>query len=158
MKTVILRPAAIYGPGDPERFFMIFKRVAKGSFPMFGKGKTFYHPLYIDNLVDAFLLAMQEGVGDGGTYLIADEEYVEIKDPCRPCGEGNGCGYESAALPDCSPHDGWLLFRVYLPPFQDYASDFSASRKTGIAKTVRLIFPARKKTSVTTRRWDWTKA
>ncbi|HDO29638.1 MAG TPA: NAD(P)-dependent oxidoreductase, partial [Desulfobacteraceae bacterium] len=27
MDTVILRPAAIYGPGDPERFFMIFKRV-----------------------------------------------------------------------------------------------------------------------------------
>ena len=33
MKTVILRPAAIYGPGDPERFYMIFKKVAKGSFP-----------------------------------------------------------------------------------------------------------------------------
>ena len=32
METVILRPAAIYGPGDPERFFMIFKRVSKGTF------------------------------------------------------------------------------------------------------------------------------
>ena len=40
-KTTILRPAAIYGPGDPERFHMIFKRVAKGSFPMFGNGRTF---------------------------------------------------------------------------------------------------------------------
>ena len=33
METVILRPAAIYGPGDPERFFMIFKRVARGTLP-----------------------------------------------------------------------------------------------------------------------------
>ncbi len=90
LKTVILRPAAIYGPGDPERFFMIFRRVANGSFPMFGKGKTFYHPLYIDNLVDAFLLAMQEGVGDGGTYLIADEEYVEIKDLVLRVGKAMG--------------------------------------------------------------------
>jgi nucleoside-diphosphate-sugar epimerase len=86
LKTVILRPAAIYGPGDPERFFMIFKRVAKGSFPMFGNGKTYYHPLYIDNLVDAFLLAMEPGRGDGKAYLVADERYVEIEELVRKVG------------------------------------------------------------------------
>lgn len=79
MKTVIIRPSAIYGPGDPERFFMIFRRVNNGLFPMFGSGKTFYHPLYVDNLVDAHMLAMEPGKGDGGTYLIADEEYVTIE-------------------------------------------------------------------------------
>lgn len=80
MKTVILRPAAIYGPGDPERFFMIFKRVAGGRFPMFGNGKTYYHPLYIDNLIDAHMLSMEDGKGDGEAYLIADEDYIEIKE------------------------------------------------------------------------------
>lgn len=79
MPAVILRPAAIYGPGDPERFFMIFKRVRKGFFPMFGSGKTLYHPLYIDNLADVMILAMEPGKGDGEAYLIADEEYVEIE-------------------------------------------------------------------------------
>ena len=83
MRTVIIRPAAIYGPGDPERFFMIYRRVARGRFPMFGNGRTLYHPLYIDNLVDALVLAMQEGKGDGQTYLIADEEYVTIEDLVR---------------------------------------------------------------------------
>jgi 2-alkyl-3-oxoalkanoate reductase len=80
METVILRPAAIYGPGDPERFFMIFKRVAKGTFPMFGSGRTLYHPLYIDNLVDSFLLCMPAGVGSGRAYLIADEHYYPIEE------------------------------------------------------------------------------
>jgi nucleoside-diphosphate-sugar epimerase len=80
LPTTIIRPAAIYGPGDPERFFMIYKRVASGTFPMFGNGRTLYHPLYIDNLVDAFGLAMQPGKGDGQAYLIADEEYVPIED------------------------------------------------------------------------------
>jgi nucleoside-diphosphate-sugar epimerase len=80
LKTVILRPAAIYGPGDPERFFMIFKRVAKGKFPMFGSGKTLYHPLYIDNLVHAHMLAMEPGKGEGQTYLIADKEYLSIEE------------------------------------------------------------------------------
>jgi 2-alkyl-3-oxoalkanoate reductase len=80
LKSTILRPTAIFGPGDPERFFMIYKRVKKGVFPMFGHGKTFYHPVYIDNLVDAFILAMDLNKGNGETYIIADEEYVTIED------------------------------------------------------------------------------
>jgi nucleoside-diphosphate-sugar epimerase len=83
METVILRPAAIYGPGDPERFFMIFKRVSKGVFPMFGSGRTLYHPLYIDNLVDAFLLCLPPGAGSGRTYLIADQDYFPIEEIVR---------------------------------------------------------------------------
>jgi len=87
MKTVILRPTAIYGPGDPERFFMIFKRVYNGKFPMFGSGKTLYHPLYVENLVDAHMLAMEPGNGDGQTYLIADEEYVSIENLVQRVGK-----------------------------------------------------------------------
>lgn len=87
LPTVILRPSAIYGPGDPERFHMIFKRVAKGKFPMFGNGKTLYHPVYIDNLVDAFILAQEPGKGDGKVYLIADAEYIEIEDLVQRVGQ-----------------------------------------------------------------------
>jgi 2-alkyl-3-oxoalkanoate reductase len=77
MRATILRPTAIYGPGDPERFHMIYRRLSKGPFPMFGRGDTYYHPLYIDNLVDAFICSMEKG--DGGTYLIGDEEYFPIR-------------------------------------------------------------------------------
>jgi 2-alkyl-3-oxoalkanoate reductase len=47
---------------------------------MFGSGRTLYHPLYIDNLVDAFLLCMPPGVGSGREYLIADEKYYPIEE------------------------------------------------------------------------------
>lgn len=80
IEHVILRPTAIYGPGDPGRFLMIYKRVKKGTFPMFGRGKTFYHPLYIDNLVDAFILAMAPGAGAGKAYIIGDEEFFSIEE------------------------------------------------------------------------------
>jgi nucleoside-diphosphate-sugar epimerase len=83
MPTVIIRPAATYGPGDPERFFLIYKRVSQGLFPIFGSGKTYYHPLYIDNLIDAFMLAMEEGRGDGEAFLIADEEFITIENLIR---------------------------------------------------------------------------
>ena len=46
---------------------MIFRRVAEGTFPMFGSGRTLYHPLYIDILVDAFLLAMAPGRARGSS-------------------------------------------------------------------------------------------
>ena len=66
---------------------MIFKRVKKGLFPIFGTGKTFYHPVYIDNLVDAFILALDLETGKGGTYLIADEEYLPIETLVKKVGE-----------------------------------------------------------------------
>lgn len=99
LSAVTLRPAAIYGPGDPERFYMIFKRVSKGTFPMFGDGKTFYHPVYIDNLVDAFLLAMNPGVGDGETYIIGDDEYLSIEDLVKKAGEALGVEVRTPKFP-----------------------------------------------------------
>ena len=90
MPIVIIRPTAIFGPGDHERYTMIFKRVGSGTFPMFGSGKTFYHPVYIDNLTDAFLLVMQDGKGDGQAYIIADEEYVELNDLVRRVAKAMG--------------------------------------------------------------------
>jgi len=86
LETTILRPAAIYGPGDPERFFMIFRRVARGRFPMFGSGATLYPPLYIDSLVDAFLLAQGPGRGAGEAYLIADADYLSIEELVKAVG------------------------------------------------------------------------
>jgi nucleoside-diphosphate-sugar epimerase len=80
LRVVTLRPTAIYGPGDPERFFMLFKRISTGFFPMFGNGKVHYHPLYIDNLVDAFELAAASDKGSGEAYLIGDEHYCTLNE------------------------------------------------------------------------------
>ena len=80
MNITILRPAAIYGPGDPERWLMLFKRVSAGRFLMFGDGKATYHPLYIDNLIDAFELAAEKDEAIGQTYLIADENYYQLNE------------------------------------------------------------------------------
>ncbi len=80
MKIAILRPAAIYGPEDPERWLMLFKRVSAGRFLMFGDGKATYHPVYIDNLIDAFELAADKDEAIGQTYLIADEKYYSLNE------------------------------------------------------------------------------
>lgn len=99
LSAVTLRPAAIYGPGDPERFYMIFKRVSTGLFPMFGSGETLYHPVYIDNLVDAFLLAQDSEHSGGRAYLIADERYYPIEEIVRKVGEALGVSVRIPHLP-----------------------------------------------------------
>jgi nucleoside-diphosphate-sugar epimerase len=83
LKATILRPNAIYGPGDLGRYRMIFRQLRKGWFPMLGNGQVLYHPLYIDNFMDSFVLAMEENKGVGQAYLIADEHYVTIEDLVR---------------------------------------------------------------------------
>ena len=99
LKTSILRPAAIFGPGDPERYYLIFRQVARGWFPMFGDGRTLYHPLYIDNFLDAFEIVMHEDAGVGETYLIADEEYVSIEDLVRRTAKAMGAPVKIRHLP-----------------------------------------------------------
>ena len=78
--AVILRPTAIYGPGDPGRFLILFRLVSKGTFFMFGDGNTCYHPVYIDNLVDAFELVTEKDGISGETYIIADEHYYTLNE------------------------------------------------------------------------------
>jgi nucleoside-diphosphate-sugar epimerase len=80
LDAVTIRPTAIYGPGDPERFLMLFRMVKRQSFLMFGNGRTFYHPVYIDNLVDAFERAAEKDGIRGETYIIGDEHYYSLND------------------------------------------------------------------------------
>jgi nucleoside-diphosphate-sugar epimerase len=53
---------------------------------MFGDGKATYHPLYIDNLIDAFELAAEKDGAIGQTYLIADENYYQLNELVRRIG------------------------------------------------------------------------
>ena len=78
LDAVTLRPTAIYGPGDPGRFLILFRLVKRGTFLMFGDGDTFYHPVHVDNLVDAFELAAERNGIQGRNYIIGDEHYYSL--------------------------------------------------------------------------------
>jgi nucleoside-diphosphate-sugar epimerase len=146
LATVVLRPTAIYGPGDPERFFMIFKRVARGVFPMFGDGRTWYHPVYIDNLVQAFELAMDRVEAVGQTYLIGDESFCTIEELVRKTAKSINVDVRIPHLPF------WLLwipsvvceavckpFGLKPPLFPRRADWFRKTRAFDISKARREI-------------------
>jgi nucleoside-diphosphate-sugar epimerase len=118
MKIVILRPTAIYGPGDPERFFLLFKRVNRGRFLMFGNGKAHYHPVYVENLVDAFELAAISEKGDGQAYLIGDERYYALNDLVTAIAGSLGVELKMRHLPFLPLWVAALACETLYKPFQ----------------------------------------
>jgi nucleoside-diphosphate-sugar epimerase len=76
---VIVRPASIYGPGD-LRFRKLFRAVQTRRFRMFGSGEALWHPVYIDDLVDGFLLCGERPEALGETYILAGERYVTLNE------------------------------------------------------------------------------
>jgi nucleoside-diphosphate-sugar epimerase len=99
LDAVTIRPTAIYGPGDPGRFLILFRLVKRGTFLMFGNGHTFYHPVYIDNLIDAFeLAAATEGIR-GSTYIIGDERYYTLNELVRQVGKAISINVRIRHLP-----------------------------------------------------------
>jgi 2-alkyl-3-oxoalkanoate reductase len=95
----ILRPTTIYGPGDPGRFQVLFERVKSGAFPLFGDGQVLRHPVYIDNVVDAFLLAMEPDRGASEACIIGDAEYFTIEELVRKAGRAVGVEVEISYYP-----------------------------------------------------------
>jgi nucleoside-diphosphate-sugar epimerase len=98
LPATILRPMAIYGPGDPARFLFLFRAVKRGRFLMFGSGRTLYHPLYIDNLVDAFELAADRP-GRGDVFLIGDAQYCSLNELVRAVATAMGVEVRIVHLP-----------------------------------------------------------
>ncbi|HEY8537058.1 MAG TPA: NAD-dependent epimerase/dehydratase family protein [Vicinamibacterales bacterium] len=98
LPATILRPTAIYGPGDPGRFLYLFRAARRGRFLMFGDGTTLYHPVYIDNLVDAFELAGARQ-GRGEAYIIADEHYYSLNELVTAVGKSLGVDVRIVHLP-----------------------------------------------------------
>jgi len=76
---VVFRPAGMYGPGD-LRFLKLFKSVNDGRFIMFGSGETFYHLVYIDDLIDGILLCGEHPDALGGTFIIAGDRWVSLNE------------------------------------------------------------------------------
>ncbi len=129
LKTTTLRPAAIYGPGDPGRFYMIFRQLERGWFPMIGDGKVLYHPLYIDNFLDAFELAMDESKGLGQAYLIADEQYRDDRGTRPACSRRDGCRAAFPAPAGLADRGNRPRRGNDLPSIRHRTADSSAARR-----------------------------
>ncbi|MGB3345703.1 MAG: NAD(P)-dependent oxidoreductase [Candidatus Humimicrobiia bacterium] len=73
----VIRPCAIYGPGD-MRLLKMFRAIAKKRFIMLGSGEILYHMVYVTDLAEGFRLAADKEEAIGEPFLIGGEEYVSL--------------------------------------------------------------------------------
>lgn len=77
LPVTVIRPAPIYGPGD-IRLLKLFKIARQNYTFLLGDGNIFYHMVYIDDLVDAFLLAATNKKAVGEAFIIGGGESLTL--------------------------------------------------------------------------------
>lgn len=81
IQTTILRPCWFYGPHQPLRQTRFFNMIKGGHPLIIGKGDNLRSMSYVDNIVQALLLADRSKKAAGKTYWIADRRpysFIEI--------------------------------------------------------------------------------
>jgi nucleoside-diphosphate-sugar epimerase len=73
--VAVVRPGAIYGPAE-TRLLKLFRAIARGRYAIVGDGRSYYHPVFIDDLVAGFLLALDREEAVGESFLICGPRYV----------------------------------------------------------------------------------
>ena len=71
LPLAVVRPTAIYGPGD-KRLFKLFKLVSRKWVPSIGSGNHYYHLIHVDDLTDFFILSAVHPKALGEVFICAN--------------------------------------------------------------------------------------
>ncbi len=94
----IIRPAAIYGPGD-RRLLKLFKMALKPFFLLLGNGKCMYHLVHVDDLTNSFIIAATHPAALGETFISGAEEPIAIVDLASVVAQVFGKKFKVLRLP-----------------------------------------------------------
>jgi nucleoside-diphosphate-sugar epimerase len=98
MEVVIIRPCSMYGPGD-MRMLKMFKMLANRTFMMIGPCQENFHAVYIDDVVNGFVLAMETPGIAGETFIIGGERYLPLRDYLKIAADAVGAPMPWLRLP-----------------------------------------------------------
>jgi nucleoside-diphosphate-sugar epimerase len=83
LEAVILRPKAMFGPGDRALLPRLLATARTGRLPMIGDGRNLVDLTYVDNVVEAMRLAMTADAAVGKTYHITNDEHALLWNQVR---------------------------------------------------------------------------
>ena len=116
LPVTVVRPAAIYGPGD-MRLFKLFRMVARRRAIILGSGETLYHMVYIADLVRGFLLAAETERAVGEVFIIGGEGYVTLRKLYEMIALALGVRLTSYSFPLKPVMAAATIMEKILPPF-----------------------------------------
>ena len=79
LPVTVLRPGAIYGPLE-KRLLKLFRAIARGRYAIVGSGRAYYHPVYVDDLIAGYLLALERSQAIGEAFIVAGPRYVSQRE------------------------------------------------------------------------------
>ncbi len=82
LPVVVVRPAAIYGPGD-MRLRKLFRMAALRFVPMIGSGQSIYHLVHVHDLTDFLLLSATHPAAVGEVFICASRDPIRVIDIIR---------------------------------------------------------------------------
>lgn len=94
----VIRPAAIYGPGD-RRLLKVFKMAARGVFPLLGSGKCLYHLIHVEDLARGIRQAAAHPAAAGDVFICGDPEPVTLESMARTIAAALGRSVRIVRLP-----------------------------------------------------------
>jgi nucleoside-diphosphate-sugar epimerase len=91
LDVVILRPATVYGPGSTDVIGEIARAIRARSMLLVGGGRAVAGLCYVDNLLDAALLALEDDRARGLAFNVSDGLPVTWRELTDDLAEGLGC-------------------------------------------------------------------
>lgn len=79
LRTVVIRPAWVYGPRCP-RTEKLMRSIRRRRFFFVGSGNNQRHPVYVADLVEAFNLAASLDLEQCETFIVAGPEVVTVRE------------------------------------------------------------------------------
>jgi nucleoside-diphosphate-sugar epimerase len=99
LDAVILRPATVYGPGSTDVIGDIARAICGGNMILVDRGRAVAGLCYVDNLIDAAVLALRHEAAPGNAFNVSDGLDITWKEFTDGLAEGLGCSPVRWSLP-----------------------------------------------------------
>jgi nucleoside-diphosphate-sugar epimerase len=99
LDTVILRPATVYGPGSTDVIGEIARAIQGRHMLLIDRGRPVAGLCYVENLLDAAILALQSDAAVGHAFNVTDGLDVTWRQLTDGLAEGLGCPPVRLSLP-----------------------------------------------------------
>jgi nucleoside-diphosphate-sugar epimerase len=90
LATVIVRPRALYGPGDTTILPRVVEALRRKQFPLLDGGRSLVDLTFIDDAVEALACALSSDRAVGGTYHVTSGDPRPIGDVIAALADGLG--------------------------------------------------------------------
>lgn len=139
----VVRPGLVYGPGDLH-LLGFFASIKKGRPALIDGGRALIHPVYIDDMTSAFLLAAERPETIGRSYNIAGDRPVTFRELATAIAHALGRELPPGSIPLWLANLASDIFAL-IPGFQGERAPLTRSRVQFLTNSrVYVIDRARK--------------